>query len=345
MREDNAMRVTGRATLCLLFATALLAPPTLWAQSFEDFDHFRTRFPLVGKHERLNCESCHLGGEFEGTPTRCAVCHDGTARRSESGKDINHIQSTDECADCHLFRGWLPVRMDHGAVTGSCVSCHDGMTASGKHIQHIDSSDFCQSCHHTGTWRGARFDHSEVSGSCVSCHDGGTARGKSMEHVPSSNDCERCHSTRSWEGAFFDHATVTAPCSSCHAADEPGDHFVTTEECDACHSTVRWRGPRFTHSSPNYPGDHAGSPPCQSCHPGNNPEVSYLVLENAPDCAGCHESDFEDDEHKRVDSPARYYTASQLKDCTGACHIFKADGSLADVKPGPRHRARDGDWD
>ena len=47
----------------------------------EDFDHLRSGFPLTGAHERIDCQSCHVRGFFEGTPTRCGVCHGGVACR------------------------------------------------------------------------------------------------------------------------------------------------------------------------------------------------------------------------------------------------------------------------
>ncbi|MCP5069417.1 MAG: hypothetical protein GY946_22860 [bacterium] len=65
-----------------------------------------------------------------------------------------------------------------------------------------------------------------------------------------------------------------------------------------------------------------------------------------PDCAGCHASDFEQDEHKKVQSPRQYYTVSELRDCSGSCHVYD-DPSLTtiDDRRSRVHRARDGDFD
>ena len=46
-----------------------------------------------------------------------------------------------------------------------------------------------------------------------------------------------------------------------------------------------------------------------------------------PDCAGCHAGDYEQNEHKKVDSPRIYYTVSELRNCAGACHEY-TDSSM-----------------
>ena len=35
----------------------------LSAETSEGFDHFSTGFPLTGKHEFIDCSSCHIGGQ------------------------------------------------------------------------------------------------------------------------------------------------------------------------------------------------------------------------------------------------------------------------------------------
>ncbi|MGD8559995.1 MAG: cytochrome c3 family protein, partial [Gammaproteobacteria bacterium] len=79
----------------------------------------------------------------------CITCHDGV---TASGKEADHIASTDNCNACHnrFPDTWAPVapgRVDHSQVIGSCVSCHDGITAEGKDSDHIESTDNCLACH------------------------------------------------------------------------------------------------------------------------------------------------------------------------------------------------------
>ncbi len=41
-------------------------------------EHNATAMPLVGAHERVDCDACHTGavtGDYVGTPTDCYACH------------------------------------------------------------------------------------------------------------------------------------------------------------------------------------------------------------------------------------------------------------------------------
>lgn len=357
--------------IAILLGIALSAQGQPW----EGFDHFRTRFPLVGAHERITCESCHRGGVFAGTPIRCALCHDGSGFRAQTSKDPDHLRTTEDCDDCHLVGAWVPSRFDHGAVLGSCFACHNGVDAEGKHPGHIVSSNDCEQCHRTGRWTGARFDHSGITAPCVSCHDNMAQQGKPLDHIQSSDDCELCHNTRRWEDAQFDHSNITEPCVACHqkdpghiqspndcelchntlswddaqfdhsnvmsdcavchASDTPSGHFMTSEDCGECHLNTSWRPSSFRHSSPGYPGDHGRNLDCTDCHTMNNAIVVWPNPEFQPDCAACHASDFARRRHtnRQTGMP---YTASELRDCTIACHV-EDDGR-------PEHRVSAREW-
>jgi hypothetical protein len=349
MKETNT-----RLTYALRSASGLLCGLTLVlslaqsaiAQSNSDFDHFRTRFPLTGAHERVTCESCHVGGAFAGTPTRCETCHDGSGMRSDSGKEVMHIRSTNQCGDCHLLAAWTPSRVDHDAVLGSCGDCHNGIVASGKPPGHPASSNRCEECHRSTTWIGAGFDHAGVNGNCYSCHNGVTATGKHPGHIQSSNTCEQCHSPGNWLNVQFDHTGVTGSCSSCHngidATGKDTGHFVTSRECDECHAQIRWIPSTFAHMSSGYPGDHAANLSCVSCHGANSEAVVWQAPSYQPDCAGCHASDYKPDAHKKVDSPRILYSVSELRDCTSACHMY-TDSTLTTIEKvrSGEHRVRD----
>ena len=311
------------------------------------FDHFRSRFPLAGAHERVDCERCHGGGVFLGTPTRCETCHAVGSGRADTGKDVGHIRSTDDCDSCHLMNAWAPSRVDHDSVLGDCSTCHDGRTAEGRPPGHPPSSNRCEECHGTISWASARFDHSGITSGCASCHDGIGATGKPPSHPPSSNLCEDCHSTLSWAGARFDHSGITSGCASCHNGIDatgmsPG-HFQTAQGCETCHRYPSWLPSTFRHMSPTYPGDHRGPPPCQACHTGNSETVAWPQPAYQPDCAACHANDFDPGPHKKVDSPRIDYTVSELRDCSGACHEYTdaTFTTIRNARPG-EHRPGDG---
>lgn len=210
------------------------------------FDHDQTSFPLDYIHARVNCDICHVQRVFAGTPTRCHECHQQGGRIRASAPSPMHIRTTNDCEFCHQSGSWENVfRVDHFAVTGSCQSCHDGITAIGKDPGHIQSSDNCDDCHRTFSFQDAVFDHSGIAASCISCHNGISATGKPPLHILTSDTCEDCHRTISWVPVIqVDHDAVIGTCSSCHngvtAEGKNAEHIVTTEECDVCHSTLNW---------------------------------------------------------------------------------------------------------
>jgi hypothetical protein len=332
------------AALCLVSLTIALP---LAAQ---DFDHAQTRFPLTGSHGRVACESCHVRGVLEGTPTDCGVCHESGGVRATTSKPLTHIPTSNRCDDCHTTASWVTARFDHANVTDECRTCHNGISAEGKPPVHPPSSDRCQDCHSTLTWEGARFDHAGVTTGCFSCHNGVTATGKSRDHIASGNDCETCHNTVTWSGARFDHAGITGGCASCHngstATGKPTGHFVTSRSCEECHTTASWTPDTFRHTSPDYPGEHRRALDCNDCHQGGVETAAWSHPGYRPDCAGCHAGDFESGPHRKTRTPETRYTAGELRDCTGACHVY-TDATLTTIdqrRNGPEHRITDGDF-
>ena len=139
--------------LILLAALLVLAAsPSPGAEPSDEFDHSRTRFPLTGAHERTDCERCHAGGVFAGTPTPCGGCHLRGAAIAETSKPLNHIPTSNTCDDCHTTSTWSNVRFQHIGLTTSCASCHNNLFARGQGPDHIPAPLTCDLCHGTGTW-------------------------------------------------------------------------------------------------------------------------------------------------------------------------------------------------
>ena len=289
-----------------------------------------------------DCEGCHAGNSWAVTgfdhdsiTGSCISCHNGT---TTTGKPSNHVQSTDTCDDCHSQVSWIPARFDHSAITGSCESCHNGVTARGKSPTHISSTNTCDNCHVTVTWTTNRVDHNDVIGSCFSCHNCVTAECKPPNHIISGTVCDDCHSTSSWIPANFDHDSVTGSCTSCHngvtAVGPSTGHFITSLPCETCHTTVSFIPDIYRHDSSDYP-NHPSDPTCIKCHGGNNSTVTWNTT-YAPDCAACHESDFNNVPHKKVDGVSNY-TVAELQDCTNStCHELNPDLSIKQTHA-PRH--------
>lgn len=244
------MRCSARGlALCLLtFACHALAAE---APEPTPFDHMSTGYVLRGAHERVPCESCHVGGKFRGTPKLCRGCHERQSEIEASKKSPNHIPTVMECDTCHDVNqrslSWQIVRMNHIGIATPCASCHNGISASGKDPNHIPTAAPCENCHRsTISWAGARMDHTGITTGCIACHNGILAIGKSATHIPIANSvsCELCHkSFASFAGAIMNHnVTPLPPCARCHngvfaIGPPPPPHPTPAPPCDICHTT------------------------------------------------------------------------------------------------------------
>ena len=257
------------------------------------------------------CSDCHSTQQWipaavdhTNITTNCISCHDGV---TASGKGTNHINTTDICEACHAVfpATWAPVAsaaVDHNQVIGSCISCHDGVTATGKGPNHISTTDVCDACHAQGPtpWApvpAGGVNHDQVLGVCSSCHDNVIATGKGPTHIQTTAECDTCHSTTGWipaaggpGGGAPDHSTFVGNCISCHdgvtASGKSPNHINSTDVCDACHAVF----PATWAPVANSAVDHnqvIGI--CSSCHDnviatGKSP--SHIVT--VDECDVCH---------------------------------------------------------
>ena len=281
-----------------------------------------------------DCSVCHntdafAGAVFDhtGIVDNCAYCHDGVTARGKTPPP-NHVPTNGDCSECHVTAGFLPATFDHAGIVDNCASCHDGVFATGKPDTHVPTSQDCGVCHTIGTsFAGATFDHTGIVDNCESCHDGVTAPGKPDTHIPTSLDCHYCHTTATFVGGTWDHQGITDGCSACHDGviaigsepQGPKDHFVTAQECNVCHSTQGWSPIDFTHATDSdYPGDHFNNLGCISCHDDNDENIAFPSPLYAPDCAACHEDDFE---RKDKHIGGKNGTVEQNRDCgQSGCH-------------------------
>ena len=139
-----------------------------WGEGLR-FSHDLTRFPLVGMHAVVSCDSCHSSGMFRDTDSSCYSCHD---------KDDSHNRSLGtDCATCHNPNDWRLWLFDHDSQTDFEL---DGA--------HTDLS--CKACHA----RPAEGSVKQAS-SCVACH-----LGDDVHYRRFGRACERCHITDSFKG-------------------------------------------------------------------------------------------------------------------------------------------------
>jgi hypothetical protein len=249
------------------------------------FNHDFSDFPLLDKHNEVECADCHQPDElFRAAPLQCVACH-----RED---DVHEGGLGEDCASCHAPKGWEVVEFEHEAETGFALS--------GGHADAV-----CSDCH-------AEQKFADTDSQCVACH-----RDDDEHEGLRGDDCVACHSVSSWDDSSFDHrrktefpllgahATTTCEqchvdgtvdvqlettCIACHRADDEHDGLLG-EDCAECHDEIDWADNRFRHDTfTEFPLLGGHSPlGCQSCH-------AKPVHESNPGntCIDCHA---EDDPH------------------------------------------------
>jgi hypothetical protein len=306
-----------------------------------NFDHSKTDFPLLGKHEAVGCTDCHMGGDFKRAVAhaQCMDCHQpdphqGQFRQSAGGA---------ECVSCHTVDGFKP------STFGVTEHASSQYPLLGNHAQVA-----CADCH---TPAGAATKYKIAFGQCLDCH-ADEHRGQFVA-APYLNKCENCHGFEGYRPAKFtlaDHqktqftlegAHLAVPCMECHRptvvagattakfhfgeqtcaachSDPHNGQFQATMDrvrsdgtrtgCQACHNVQSWRDASgFDHSGTEFPlrGAHR-SVVCSECHKASSASAGSpgVRFRDAPkECAACHQ-----DPHG-----GQFAIAGAQTDCT-RCH-------------------------
>lgn len=210
--------------------------PRKWAVT--RFDHsIRGHFPLLGRHTRTSCESCHKIRLAEGgTPTTCQGCHERD--------DAHHGQFGRTCETCHTPIEWRRHTFEH-----------DRRTRFPLRGRHGDLR--CTDCHH----RDLHEEHLETG--CYTCH-----RHDDVHNGREGTRCDSCHDERGWHrDVLFDHGTTHFPlmgaharvaCTQCHVSPSfknVGHECVSCHQnadvhrgskgsrCGDCHTDITWQVP------------------------------------------------------------------------------------------------------
>jgi hypothetical protein len=243
------------------------------------FNHNKTTFPLVGKHVRVRCDSCHTGDLYkQDLPKTCFACHKtDDEHKGRNGK---------KCESCHTPRDWKQTGFNHDKKTKfplkgghaklQCEDCHRGRVYEEK----LDTA--CHSCH-----RGNDVHKGTLGKNCADCHnDRSWSAEVFFDHdlrrfpligLHATTSCEECHLTPAYED-------TPAQCVGCH---RPKDVHKSRlgPECGLCHNPNGWALWRFDHNTQTdyrLDGKHTGLN-CQACH---KKAVKRISLSTA--CLACH---------------------------------------------------------
>ncbi|MEJ2741832.1 MAG: cytochrome c3 family protein, partial [Gammaproteobacteria bacterium] len=252
---------------------------TQW-QNQQDFDHDKTDFPLIGKHQQAPCLSCHVGERYTFEQTTCVSCH--------LAKDVHAGNNGTECDSCHSETAWDSIKFDHNKTE---------FPLRGGHINLP-----CRACHAP-----TQTDKSDTPQQCNACH-----KNDDPHFGRNGSKCNNCHSTKNWNTSLFEHNKdtdftltgkhKTLTCTACHvgAVEAPlpqdcfgchrSDDIHQSEElqhCASCHNTQGWQSTsKFDHEFSHFPliGMHA-IVPCSNCHKNSH------FTDTASACVSCHRSE------------------------------------------------------
>lgn len=237
--------------------------------------HAKTKFPLTGKHQVMDCNKCHWSGVFENMPSaKCDDCH----RNPHDQRQIDK-----ECSFCHVTTSFAWIQFDHNKNTD--------FRLTGKHREVA-----CLSCHVDQVFK--NMPASNANPNCQGCH-------ADPHGTKVSDDCQSCHSTegfklvRNFNHQDFGWALTgrhsELSCQKCHSNHLKGDYAIATTAktlkvtaCANCHMDV-----------------HKGKfgPNCESCHTTQTfavkygdkvHDLGYFKLQGYHDrmaCSECHRPD------------------------------------------------------
>jgi len=265
-----------------------------------NFDHAKTKFPLLLKHAKVKCVECHADAQrLANTSRECISCH-----RKD---DKHHGTLSAKCEHCHNEGAWKEARFDHakthfplllGHAKVKCAECHADLqhfastaikciTCHRKKDPHKgDLGDKCETCHNEKTWKEAvRFDHDRDSKFA-------------LREAHRKAKCENCHKDarimRDKPELRMFGEKPPAACFRCHEREdrEKGHKGRYGEKCESCHAEKMFKAVTFEHArDARYAlrGKHQ-QVKCDSCHKG-----TLYRDKLATSCFSCHEAD---DKHK-----------------------------------------------
>jgi hypothetical protein len=283
--------------------------------SFDATRHQKTRYPLTGRHNTVECAKCHTPAGaatiYQVKFDACTDCH----------KDLHQGQFatakySNKCDQCHTVDGFRPstfTKMQHqqtdfalsgGHAATACVECHKPSTpGDATTTRYHFASTTCTDCHqdpHRGQFKGALA-------SCESCHglrtwkdvskfDHDTTKFK-LEGAHRPTGCLECHKPANFAKGIEKVVFKDAPtqCEGCHENIHEEQFNVNgfPPECITCHNLTAWKPARFDHekqSKFSLKGAHERVP-CGDCHKSATAANGRLTTQykgTSSVCADCH---------------------------------------------------------
>jgi hypothetical protein len=288
----------------------------------QQFDHSKTKYPLLGKHAQVDCIQCHTAGNFK-KPVAFAKCSDCHTPDPHHGQFAAR-KDKGECSACHNVNGWKPSLFsvkEHAATAYPLEGKHSSVPCAKCHIPAGIATRYkipfnrCMDCHsdvHQGQFAAVPY-----KSQCDQCHTVGgfqpstfTIAQHQKSRFPLAGAhlaviCADCHKVPSagYSTKVVAYRFQDRSCTGCHADPHRGEFRErmaqfrpdgTRVGCEACHSVKSWTDlPSFDHAKTSFPllGGHA-KVSCEGCHKPSHPggQISEVSFRTAPvKCSGCHE--------------------------------------------------------
>jgi hypothetical protein len=307
-----------------------------------EFDHSKTRYPLLGKHAQVDCLKCHAGGDFK-RPVAFAKCSDCHTPDPHGGQ-FRERTDKGECSACHNVDGFKPSLFgvkEHAATAYALEGKHASVACAKCHIPAGTATRYnlpfarCLDCHtdaHQGQFSGAPF-----ANRCEACH---TVSGfqpstftialhqKSRYPLQGAHlavACSDCHSIKKAQvvAKVAPYRFEDRTCTGCHRDPHHGEFKEqmarrrpngTALGCEACHSVKSWTDLlSFDHSKTPFPltGAHV-KVNCEGCHKptATGASVEQISFKTAhTQCSACHQ-----------DAHAGQFAKAGLSEDCAKCH-------------------------
>jgi len=243
---------------------------TGWTPStFDSAAHARTKLPLDGRHQEVDCVACHGVGRpglppitasaalgkakfrFQLAEIDCAACHlDPHAGRFASGGARAQAAGCPTCHTTRLFRPSTTTVSAHALFDFPLEGAHRATACSACHeeLKRVAAKQPESSLLLGGAHFGAlQF---EATRECADCHK--TPHGDQFAAWDARGGCAACHTADAFvPAAEFNHDTdasfplkgahETVPCAQCHVRDAaapppaPLRYRPLSGRCESCH--------------------------------------------------------------------------------------------------------------
>lgn len=289
------------------------------------FSHNKTRYPLTGKHQSIECKKCHVLMDTQTPYTKDRINKKERLGKyssysnltfsdcNECHKDPHNGMLSGSCSSCHTTAGFDDVKKDsfehdmtgyplRGAhINVACEKCHDQ-----KEPVAAEASKSCSYCHTDR--HGGQFNDYQDGGDCMLCHtlEGfipsqfsyaqHNKSGFPLTGAHKAVPCNQCHKKK--QGANGEYLTQfdfdNLTCRNCHTDVHRGqlNRWVEADGCTYCHTTESWNQVVFEHNQSRFPleGRHREIV-CLKCHYIKADQKGRIVWMKPLEltCNGCHE--------------------------------------------------------